>query len=162
MSIPRGEGAAKAWYCPLVLLWKSQCTRHVCLKFVMSDSFNVWGPLANESIPLKHVLCWGGGRSQGGDVALNSLLRTCISLKHPLSCRALHQAGRVYGQVESVFLMDLSLEKPAGLVFINPAGFRFWDIVCGHPRGGILPIIAYMGRLCPKAVPFPGFRNMKE
>ena len=78
----------------------------------------------------------GGGRSQGGDVALNSLLRTCISLKHPLSCRALHQAGRVYGQVESVFLMDLSLEKPAGVVFINPARFRFWDIVCGHPRGG--------------------------
>ena len=41
MSIPRGKGAAKAWYCPLVLLWESQSTRHVCLKFVMSDSFNV-------------------------------------------------------------------------------------------------------------------------
>ena len=119
--------------------------------------------------PMKAFLsstCYAGrGRSQGGDVALNSLLRTCISLKHPLSCRALHQAGRVYGQVESVFLMDLSLEKPAGAVFINPARFRFWDIDCGSflgaGGGGILPIIAYMGRLCPKAVPFPGFRNMK-
>ena len=118
--------------------------------------------------PMKAFLsstCYAGrGRSQGGDVALNSLLRTCISLKHPLSCRALHQAGRVYGQVESVFLMDLSLEKPAGAVFINPARFRFWDIDCGSflgAGGGILPIIAYMGRLCPKAVPFPGFRNMK-
>ena len=77
-----------------------------------------------------------GGRESGGggDVALNSLLRTCISLKHPLSCRALHQAGRVYGQVESVFLMDLSLEKPAAAVFINPARFRFWDIVCGSEK----------------------------
>ena len=26
-----GEGATKAWYCPLVLLWESQCTRHVYL-----------------------------------------------------------------------------------------------------------------------------------
>ena len=25
------EGAGKAWYCPLVLLWESQCTPHVCL-----------------------------------------------------------------------------------------------------------------------------------
>ena len=49
------EGAAKAWYCLLVLLWQSQCTRHVCLKFIMSNSFNVWGPLANGGIPLKHV-----------------------------------------------------------------------------------------------------------
>ena len=106
----------------------------------------------------------GRGRSQGGDVALNSLLRTCISHKHPPSCRALHQAGRVYGQVKSVFLMDLSLEKPAGAVFLNPARFRFWDIVCGSflgGGGGKLPIVAYMGRHCPKAVPFPGFRIMK-
>ena len=87
-----GEGAAKAWYCPLVLLWESQWTRHVCLKFVMADSFNVWSPLTNESIPLKHVLRWGvGGGSRGGDVALHSLLTTCISLKHPLSCRAFQQ-----------------------------------------------------------------------
>ena len=26
-----GKGAAKAWYVPLVLLWESQCTGHVCL-----------------------------------------------------------------------------------------------------------------------------------
>ena len=36
-----GEGAAKAWYCPLILFWQSQCTPHVCRKFVMSNSFNV-------------------------------------------------------------------------------------------------------------------------
>ena len=45
MSIPSGGGggedAAKAWYCPLVLLWRSQYTAHVGLKFVMSNSFNV-------------------------------------------------------------------------------------------------------------------------
>ena len=136
MSIPRGEGAAKAWHCPLVLLWESQCTRHVYLKFVMSDSFNVWGPLAKESIPLKHVLCWGvGGGGVGGWCGLEF---SAYNLrKHPLSCRALHQAGRMYGQVENVFLMDLSLEKPAGAVFRNPARFRFWDIVCGSfLRGG--------------------------
>ena len=26
-----GEGAAKAWYLPLILLWESQCTGHACL-----------------------------------------------------------------------------------------------------------------------------------
>ena len=41
----------------------------------MSNSCNVWGLLANESIPLK-----SGGR---GDLALNSLLRTWLSLKRP-------------------------------------------------------------------------------
>ena len=97
--------------------------------------------------------CAGEGRSQGGDVALNSLLRTCISLKHPLSCRALHQAGRVYGQVESVFLMDLSLEKPAGAVFINPARFRSWHIVCGSflgVGGGDTPYNSLYGEALPK------------
>ena len=29
------------------------------------------------------------------------------------------------------------------------------------PGGGILPIMAYMGRLCPKGEPFSGFRYMK-
>ena len=103
--------------------------------------------------------CYAGrGRSQGGDVALNSLLRTCISLKHPLSCRALHQAGRVYGQVESVFLMDLSLEKPAGAVFINPARFRFWDIDCGSflgaGGGGNTPYNSLYGEALPKSSTF--------
>ena len=27
--------------------------------------------------------------------------------------------------------------------------------------GGALPIMAYMGRLCPKGVPFSGFRYIK-
>ena len=27
--------------------------------------------------------------------------------------------------------------------------------------GGVLPIMAYIGRLCPKGVPFSGFRYMK-
>ena len=59
----------------------------------MSNSCNVWGPLANESIPLKHVLGWRGGGSQGGDLTLNSLLRTWLSLKHPPSFRAFKQLG---------------------------------------------------------------------
>ena len=108
--------------------------------------------------PMKAFLsstCYAGrGRSQGGDVALNSLLRTCISLKYPLSCRAFHQAGRVYGQVESVFLMDLSLEKPAGAVFINLARFRFWDIDCGSflgaGGGGNTPYNSLYGEALPK------------
>ena len=90
-------------------------------------------------------------------MALNSLLRTCISLKHPPSCRALHQAGRVYGQVKSVFLMDLSLEKPAGAVFINPARFRFWDIVCGSflgGGGGDTPYNSLYGEAMPKSGTF--------
>ena len=59
-----GRGAGKAWYCPLFLLWRTQCARHLCLKFDMSNSFNVWGPLANENIPLEHMLSWSGGESQ--------------------------------------------------------------------------------------------------
>ena len=51
---------------------------------------SVWGPLANESIPLKHVLGRGVG-VRSSDVALNYLLRTYLSLKHPLSCRAFKQ-----------------------------------------------------------------------
>ena len=59
----------------------------------LTVSCNVWGPLAKESIPLKHVLGWGGGGggSQGGKLTLNSLLRTRLSLKHPLSFRAFKQ-----------------------------------------------------------------------
>ena len=72
----------------------------------------------------------------------------------------------MYGQAESVFLMDLSLEEPAGAVFINPARLGFGTLFAVHSSGGggmrsVLPIIAYMGRLCPKGVPFPGFRKMK-
>ena len=51
-------------------------------------------------------LGWGrmsGG--EGGDVALNSPLWTCLSLKHPLSCKAFKQL-ELYGQVQNVFLMD--------------------------------------------------------
>ena len=51
----------------------------------------LYGPLANGSIPLKHVLGWGGWRKSGGDLTLNSLLRTWISLKHPPSFRAFKQ-----------------------------------------------------------------------
>ena len=78
----------------------------------MSNSFNVLGPLANESIPLKHVLgCGGGGgwsKSGGGDLTLNSLFRTWLSPKQPLSFKSL-QAARVYGQLQCVFLMDLNV-----------------------------------------------------
>ena len=65
------------------------------------------GPLANERIPLKHVLGWGVEEGRG-DLTMNSLLRTWLSLKHPPSFRGL-QAARVYGQVQSVFLMDLNV-----------------------------------------------------
>ena len=40
-----------------------------------------------------------------------------------------------------------------------------WNEDHGHfhppPGGGELPIMAYTGRLCPKGVPFSGFRYMK-
>ena len=58
----------------------------------------------------------------------------------------------MYGQVENVFLMDLSLEKPAGAVFRNPARFRFWDIVCGSflRGGGDTPYNSLYGKALPK------------
>ena len=93
MSIPRGGGCCKSVVPSVSLALGDSVHDHVCLQFVMSNSCNVWGPLAKESIPLKHVLGWGGsgGGSQGGKLTLNSLLRTWLSLKHPLSFRAFKQ-----------------------------------------------------------------------
>jgi len=35
-------------------------------------------------------------------------------------------------------------------------------LTCKTPDGrGVLPIMAYTGRLCPKGVPFSGFRYIK-
>ena len=45
-----------------------------------------------------------GKKVRGGDVDLNSLLRTCLSLKHPLSCRSFQQLECM--AKSSVFLMD--------------------------------------------------------
>ena len=33
--------------------------------------------------------------------------------------------------------------------------------MCSLPGKGLLPIMAYTGRLCPKRVPFSGFRYIK-
>ena len=46
-----------------------------------------------------------------GDLTLNFLLRAWLSLKRPPSFRAFLKAAslRVYGQVQSVFLMDLNV-----------------------------------------------------
>ena len=70
----------------------------MCLLYVViANSLNVSGRLANERILLTHVLgCEAvsgrsGGGGGGGDMALNSLLRASLSLKLPLSCRALTQ-----------------------------------------------------------------------
>ena len=63
----------------------------VCFKFFMPNLLNDWGPQANYSIFLIHVLGWGRRVRSGGVLALNSLLRACLSLKHPLSCKALEQ-----------------------------------------------------------------------
>ena len=65
MSILRwgGGGCCKSVVRSVSLGWESQCTHLVYPKFVMSNYFNVWGPLANESIPLKHAE--RGGEGQG-------------------------------------------------------------------------------------------------
>ena len=47
----------------------------------------------------------GGEEVRGGDVALNSLLITCLSLKHPLSCTALKQL-ECMAKSRVFFLMD--------------------------------------------------------
>ena len=52
--------------------------------------FEAHWPILMKAFSLRHVLGWGGavGGSRRGDLTLNSLLRTWLSLKHPLSCRA--------------------------------------------------------------------------
>ena len=54
--------------------------------------------------------CQAGGVEEvrGGDLTLNSLLRTWLSLKHPPSFRAFRKL-ECQGQVQSVFLMDLNV-----------------------------------------------------
>lgn len=83
----RGKGAAKAWYGPLVSL-ENQLTDHVsALSLSFQTSFNVSGRLANERVPLTHALgleaVSGQYVGEGGDVALNSPPRACLSLKLP-------------------------------------------------------------------------------
>ena len=58
-----------------------------CFKFVLPNSLNVSDRLANERIPLTHVLgCEAvSGRAGGCNVALDSLLGASLSLKLPLS-----------------------------------------------------------------------------
>ena len=50
----------------------------------------------------------GGGRGGGGDLTLNSLLRTWSSLKHPLSFRAFKQLECMANSRVS-FLMNLNV-----------------------------------------------------
>jgi len=38
-------------------------------------------------------------------------------------------------------------------------GYRYSPII--RQWGGVLPIMVYMRRLCPKGVPFSGFRYIK-
>ena len=57
MSIPSGEGCCKS-VVPSVSPGLGESVHWSCLPFI--------GPLANESIPLKHLLGWGGVGSQGG------------------------------------------------------------------------------------------------
>ena len=85
--------------------------------------------MANESIPLKHVLgCGGGGGggSQGVDLTLNSLLRTWLSLQHPPSFRAFKQLECMDKSWRYLLLLQLSqfkvcgLQESDGTVFINP------------------------------------------
>ena len=82
----REEGAAKAWYGPLVSL-ENQLTDHVsALSLSFQTSFNVSRRLANERVPLTHALGWEALSGQyvggGGYVALNSSLGA-LSLKLP-------------------------------------------------------------------------------
>ena len=66
MTFPSGGGCCKSvvWSVRLAL-GESVHSSCVCLKFVMPNTFNVCGPLANESIPVTHVLGWGGVMSGG-------------------------------------------------------------------------------------------------
>ena len=50
---------------------------------------------------------------------------------------------------------------------MQPSRFSYWlhvlslDVHAAQRGGGVLPIMAYMGRLHPKGVPFSGFRYIK-
>ena len=57
-------------------------------------------------IPLKHSP-QARARLEGGDLTLNSLLRAWFKSQASSVMRSL-QAARVYGQVQSVFLMNLN------------------------------------------------------
>ena len=73
-----GEGAAKAWYCPLVLPWRVSA-------LVMSNlMFEAHWPM--KALPSRTCSA-GRGESQG----VMWPWTLCLELKHPLSCRALRQ-----------------------------------------------------------------------
>ena len=76
--------------------------------------------MANESISLEHVLGWGGGGgggggSQGDDLTLNSVLKTWLILKHPLSCRAFKQLECMANSRVSMFLLLIRNQEESHL-----------------------------------------------
>ena len=95
MSIPSGgrvlrkPGTAFYSCCGRVSALVMSAVSLSCQILVM---FEAHWPMKAFSSSRPARLEWGrksGG--EGGDVALNSPLRTCLSLKHPLSCRAFKQ-----------------------------------------------------------------------
>ena len=95
MSIPSGgrvlrkPGTAFYSCCGRVSALVMSAVSLSCQILVM---FEAHWPMKAFSSSRPARLGWGrksGG--EGGDVALNSPLRTCLSLKHPLSCRAFKQ-----------------------------------------------------------------------
>ena len=64
-----GEGAAKAWHCPLVLLWRVSA-------LVMSAFSSSCQILVMFEPPQARSRQGGGGEVGGSDLPLNSLLRT--------------------------------------------------------------------------------------
>ena len=47
------------------------------------------------------------------------------------------------------------------LEFVCKSGVELSGVQSMTPGGGVLPIMAYTGRLRPKGVPFSGFKYMK-
>ncbi len=50
--------------------------------------------------------------------------------------------------------------KGAAMLIISLRGIKL-GFCPGGGEGGVLHIVAYTGRLCPKGVPFSGFRDIK-
>ena len=63
--------------------------------------------------------------------------------------------------LELVQINPCKHHRAHAIVSLSASFIKVYKFNTGVGGGGVLPVMAYMRRLCPKGVPFSGFKCMK-